>query len=220
MSPAELAQWRKAQRAALLEKRQAVAKADHLRWSASITQWLVQGFPALNAMIVGMYWPFKSEFDPRFAAHEFRMRGAVTALPVVLQKGAPLEFREWRPGVAVSKGVFDLPVPEGTAVVQPHALLIPPVGFDTKGFRLGYGGGYFDRTLATLRPCPVKIGVAFELSRLATIHPQPHDIPMDFIVTEAGIYRVTPDGLQFTSDPADAGDALLRMCRERHLLPA
>jgi 5,10-methenyltetrahydrofolate synthetase len=84
----------------------------------------------------------------------------------------------------------------GTQAVTPGALLIPPIGFDAQGYRLGYGGGYFDRTLASLDPQPLKIGVAFELSRIETIRPQPHDIPMDFIVTEAGIHRVGPGGLQ------------------------
>jgi len=100
--------------------------------------------------------------------------------------------------------VFDLPVPEGTRVVVPQALLMPPVGFDEQGYRLGYGAGYFDRTLAEMTPQPLKIGVAFELSRLATIYPQPHDIPLDFIVTEVGIYRVAPAGLEMIEDPARA----------------
>ncbi len=67
-------------------------------------------------------------------------------------------------------------------------MLIPLVGFDAQGYRLGYGGGYFDRTLAALSPRPRTIGVGFELGRLATIDPQPHDIPFDIIVTEAGIF--------------------------------
>lgn len=67
------------------------------------------------------------------------------------------------------------------------ALLVPLVGFDADGFRLGYGGGYYDRTLAVLEPKPLTIGIGFELGRLETIHPQPHDVPMDAIVTEAGV---------------------------------
>jgi 5,10-methenyltetrahydrofolate synthetase len=105
-------------------------------------------------------------------------------------------FREWWPGVAMTKRVFDLPVPDGTAVVQPQALLIPLVGFDERGFRLGYGGGYFDRTLAAQAIQPLRIGIGFELSRMPTIHPQPHDVAMDFIVTEAGIYSVGTSGLE------------------------
>jgi len=105
--------------------------------------------------------------------------------------------------VRVSKDVFDLPVPEGTAVVRPQAMLIPPVGFDSRGYRLGYGGGYFDRTLTILRPQPLKFGVAFELSRIATIQPQPYDVPMDFIVTESGIHYVSRDALVSLRDPGE-----------------
>ena len=87
----------------------------------------------------------------------------------------------------MAKGVYDLPVPDGTSLLTPDALLIPALGVGPQGDRLGYGGGYFDRTLAALHPKPLAVGLAFELSRIATIEPQPHDVLMDFIVTEAGI---------------------------------
>jgi 5,10-methenyltetrahydrofolate synthetase len=195
-TPTEIKEWRRAERARLVALRTAVTEADHRHWSAAITAALIDGFPQINRMTIGLYWPFKGEFDTRYAIHHWRTRGARAALPVVVEKAAPLEFREWWPGAPMTKGVYDLPIPEGTAVVVPQALLIPPIGFDARGYRLGYGGGYFDRTLAALDPKPLRIGVAFEISRIATIHPQPHDIPMDFIVTEAGIHRMTAEGLQ------------------------
>lgn len=194
--PGDIKAWRKTQRAALLALRSAVPGSQRREWTAIITRLLVEGFPQLQRMTVSFYWPFQGEFDPRFAIREFRQGGAIAALPEVVQKSAPLRFREWWPGVAVKRGVFDLPVPDGTAVIVPQALLIPPVGFDAHGYRLGYGGGYFDRSLAVIGPRALKIGVAFELSRMATIHPQSHDIPMDFIVTEAGIHRVGRTGLE------------------------
>ena len=134
---------------------------------------------------------------------------------MVVEKKAPLQFREWWPGVATSKGVFDLPVPEGTRVVVPQALLIPPVGFDARGYRLGYGGGYFDRTLAAMTPQPLKIGVAFELSHMETIRPQPYDIPLDFIVTEAGIYPVGAEGLRLVT-AAEAAARATRLLAARN----
>ena len=79
------------------------------------------------------------------------------------------------------------PVPR-TPTVVPDAVLMPPVGFDGAGYRLGYGGGYFDRTLASLSPRPLAIGVARELSRMETIRPQSWDVPMDFVITEEGIH--------------------------------
>lgn len=198
--PAEATAWKKLKRAEMLSLRQAVPQTQRREWNERLTAFLVEGFPGLRGMTVGFYWPFQGEFDPRFAIRHWRCQGAVGALPVVTEKGHPLEFREWWPGVATRSGVFGLPVPEGTARLQPQALLIPPVGFDAQGYRLGYGGGYFDRTLAAMTPQPLKIGVAFECARLETIRPQSHDIPMDFIVTEAGIHAVTGEGLVRLAD--------------------
>ncbi|MDE2344216.1 MAG: 5-formyltetrahydrofolate cyclo-ligase [Betaproteobacteria bacterium] len=211
----EVAPWRKAKRAELLEQRRGVDPGVRHGWNERITALLVEGFPLLRGMAVSFYWPFQGEFDPRFAIHHWRQQGAVAALPVVVEKGTPLQFREWWPGVATEKGVFDLPVPQGTAVLTPQASLIPPIGFDGHGYRLGYGGGYFDRTLAQLGPQPLKIAVAFELSRIDSIRPQPHDIPMDFVVTEAGIQAVTGEGLVRIADPAEAGERARRILQER-----
>jgi 5-formyltetrahydrofolate cyclo-ligase len=96
----------------------------------------------------------------------------------------------------MAAGVYDLPVPQGTALLVPDALLIPVVGIGEHGDRLGYGGGFFDRTLAILDPQPLKVALAFELSRLPSTDPQPHDVLMDFVVTEAGILAVTAAGLE------------------------
>lgn len=196
----DIREWRKAQRSELLARRAAVPREQHQAWTAAMTDMLVAGFPMLRQMKVSFYWPFQGEFDPRFAIRRFREGGAVAALPVVVEKRAPLQFREWWPGVATAPGVFNLPVPQGTSVIVPQALLIPPVGFDVQGYRLGYGGGYFDRTLAAITPQPLKIGVAFELSRMETIHPQSYDIPLDFIVTEAGIHHVDAEGLRHVAE--------------------
>lgn len=193
--PDEIKQFRKLQRSGLLAQRQAVMDHQYRQWNATITRLLLNGFPFLQRMTIGLYWPYKGEFDPRFAIREFRKGGASATLPIVTEKAQPLQFREWWPGAPMVKGVFNLPNPDGTSVLEPNALLIPPIGFDLMGYRLGYGGGYFDRTLASLMPQPLKIGVAFELSRMESICPQPHDIPMDFIVTEVAIHYVSPVGL-------------------------
>jgi 5-formyltetrahydrofolate cyclo-ligase len=186
--------WRSERRAELIALRKAIPPEVRRAEDERITALLVSGFPNLERLTLGFYWPFNGEVDPRVAVHRFRARGAHTALPVVVEKNAPLEFREWHPGVATVPGVFGLPVPQ-SAVLIPDAVLMPPVGFDAHGYRLGYGGGYFDRTLAALSPQPLKIGLAREMSRIDTIHPQPHDIPMDFVITQDGIYEVTVRGL-------------------------
>lgn len=214
--PDHIKQWRKEQRAALIAARMAASPDDRRAWSDNITASLLAGFPVLEGAVVGLYWPIRGEFDPRPAVRHLRQRGARAALPVVLQKNAPLQFREWWPGVSTTKGVFDLPVPVNSDVLTPQALLIPPIGFDSRGYRLGYGGGYFDRTLAAMTPHPLKIGIAFELSRMATIQPQPHDIPLDFIVTEADIYFVGPAGLERIAEPARAGKLADDLIESRH----
>lgn len=200
MTAADLKTWRRAERQRLLTLREALPASERLTRNDAITALLEQGFPLLRNMTIGFCWPYRGEFDARFLIHVLRPHGARAALPEVIARDTPLVFREWWPGVAMTPRVFDLPVPDDTNVVQPHALLIPPVGFDAQGFRLGYGGGFFDRTLAACTVQPLKIGVGFELSRLTTIHPQPYDVPMDFIVTEAGIHAVE-DGLRLITPP-------------------
>lgn len=214
--PDSIKQWRKEQRTELLARRVAVATDQRRAWTEAITASLLEGFPFLNRLVLGCYWPFQGEFDPRFAIHRLRESGARAALPVVLQKSAPLQFREWWPGVSTTRGVFNLPIPDSTEVLTPQALLIPPIGFDSRGYRLGYGGGYFDRTLATMAPQPLKIGVAFELSRISTIQPQPHDIPMDFIVTEIGIHFVGQTGLELITDRARVAKLASGIAAERN----
>jgi 5-formyltetrahydrofolate cyclo-ligase len=111
---------------------------------------------------------------------------------VIVQKSAPLEFWVWKPGMPMDRGVWDIPVPATREAVEPDVLIAPLVGFDTAGFRLGYGGGYFDRTLAASSPRPYCIGIGYSETQLQTIHPQPHDIRMDAIVTERKIVTHSP----------------------------
>jgi 5,10-methenyltetrahydrofolate synthetase len=202
----ELAQWRKSERATLIARRLAAPASDRAAWSDRIEQHLRVGFPALGGLVVGFCWPFQGEFDARTVVRELRRHGARAALPVVIAKGQPLEFREWWPGVPMLTGAYDVPVPDGTAALVPDALLIPAVGVGDRGDRLGYGGGFFDRTLAGLDPRPLSIALAFELSRIPSSDPQPHDILMDFVITEAGIAAAVPGGLE----PVDAAEAARR----------
>jgi 5-formyltetrahydrofolate cyclo-ligase family len=108
--------------------------------------------------------------------------GRVVALPVVIDRHCPLEYRTWRPGEKLVSGVWDIPIPEKREIVIPATVLAPLVGFDRTSYRLGYGGGYFDRTLAALRPRPFAIGVGFGFQQLETIYPQPFDIPSSRLV--------------------------------------
>ena len=195
----EIRRWRKTERAAMLERRLAASREDRARWNEAIAATITQRLPQLRQMLVGFYWPFKGEFDARPLARALLKEGARFALPVVVEKAAPLIFREWWPGKTLTPGVWNIPVPAEGEPVTPEALLVPLVGFDRQGYRLGYGGGFYDRTLAAITDRvgrkPLTVGVGFELSQIATIHPQPFDIPMDLIITEARFDQVRPGGL-------------------------
>jgi 5-formyltetrahydrofolate cyclo-ligase len=110
------------------------------------------------------------------------------SLPVVVERVRPLVFRAWWPGIRMVPGVWDVPVPTEGEAVLPDALVAPLVAFDGHGYRLGYGG-YYERTLAAIPERPLAVGVGLELSRLETIYPQPHDVPMDLIVTEQPVIQ-------------------------------
>ncbi len=194
-------EWRKQQRAELIARREQAPRGARVQWNATLTACLEAGFEALAGMTIGFCWPYKGEFDARFAIRTFRRRGAHAALPAVVDKKGPLEFRLWWPGARMVPGVYNIPVPDGTCRVDLDAAIVPMNGFDEHGYRLGYGGGYFDRTLAALAPRPISIGVAYELARVPTIYGQPHDVPMDFVVTEAGIHARAAGGLERVDAP-------------------
>ncbi|HSO08316.1 MAG TPA: 5-formyltetrahydrofolate cyclo-ligase [Pelomicrobium sp.] len=193
-SPEQVAAWRKLLRPALIARRGAMADDERERADRGITFALAEMLPLAAGWIVGFCWPYKGEYDARFPVRTLRERGAQAALPAVVDKRGPLEFRRWWPGAPMREEVYGIPVPDGTAVVTPHVVLVPPVAFDDAGYRLGYGGGYFDRTLAAAEPRPIAVCVAYELQRVGSTHPQPHDLPMDFIVTEAAIRVVDAAG--------------------------
>jgi len=130
-----------------------------------------------------VYWPIRSEPDLRAWMQARCERGTRIALPVAVAHGQPLTFREWQPGARLAHGLWRIPYPAEGQEVTPTVVLAPVVGFDRQGYRLGYGGGFFDRTLAVLRPKPLVLGLGYPCTAIATIFPQPHDIPMDRIVT-------------------------------------
>ena len=100
----------------------------------------------------------------------------------------------------MTRGVWNIPIPAGDESVEPDVLIAPLVGFDPAGYRLGYGGGYYDRTIASRTAKPFVIGIGFEIARLSTIYPQSHDIPMDVIVTDRGIWSSPAAGVSSRPD--------------------
>ncbi|HXP74258.1 MAG TPA: 5-formyltetrahydrofolate cyclo-ligase [Stellaceae bacterium] len=186
---AEIRNWRKAQRARLIAERMALRGEARARHNAAITGALEKLLTP--QMVIGFYWPIRGEYDARKLIAALLDQGARAAMPVVVQKGAPLVFRDWRPGTRMENGFWDIPMPAEGDLVVPTTLLVPLVGFDEMGYRLGYGGGYYDRTLASMPAKPLAIGVGYELAHLETIYPQLHDIPMSAIVTEGRVLRGT-----------------------------
>jgi 5-formyltetrahydrofolate cyclo-ligase len=186
--PRAVKNWRTGRRVELIARRIAANAADHARWSLAIDGYVASLLTDVAGKIIGFCWPYQAEYDARALVLDCLERGARGALPVVIAARTPLIFREWDLETEMVPGAYNIPVPVGTSQIVPDVVLVPLVGFDAEGYRLGYGGGFFDRTLAAMIPRPATIGVGFELSRLATIHPQWHDIPVDYIVTEKGLY--------------------------------
>ena len=208
MDPIALKAWRKTERERLIAARVAIAPSVLDSWRRRMDITLERSFPGLARCRLAFCWPIKGEYDARHLARTLRSRGALTALPVVVAPRSPLIFREWHPGVDMVEGVLNIPYPVNSPEIIPQAVLLPMNGWDPKGYRLGYGGGFFDRTLASIEKRPLTIGVTYELAKLDTIHPQSWDIPMDYVVTERGVYRRDDGGLAFLGEP-DMGDGKL-----------
>ena len=187
----DVARWRRAERLRLAALREGLGQTGRSRVSAQIArhlgQLLAERGPGRGAVLSG-YWPIKGEPDLRPALAEFHRAGVIIALPVVETRAAPLVFRRWTPETRMVRSDWNIPVPPlGAEVLVPTFVLAPCLGWDNACYRLGWGGGYFDRTLAGLAPRPLTVGVALAAAGLPTIYPQPHDIPLDLILTEDGV---------------------------------
>jgi 5-formyltetrahydrofolate cyclo-ligase len=181
--------WRAQMRPALIGRRTALEIKDRQQRGARAKERLCAEIDLKPYRVLGIYWPIRAEIDVRDIAERHIEAGGVAALPVVVHKNAPVEFWPWEPGTSMRRGFWNIPVPQSGTAVRPDALIIPLVGFDSACFRLGYGGGYYDRTLAALSPRPLRIGLAYAEAQIATIYPQPHDVPMSVIVTDRALHR-------------------------------
>ncbi|MBY4946253.1 5-formyltetrahydrofolate cyclo-ligase [Cupriavidus respiraculi] len=189
-APAPDPEARHALRKALLARRATLpgrAEAD-ARLEAALAELLDR----LTIHCLGFYWPIQQEFDARAAMTRWLAASPLrsAALPSVSRPGAPLDFHRWAPGAPMREGRYGIPVPADAAAATPDALLIPCVGFSAGKFRLGYGGGFYDRTLAALAQGPARplaIGIGYEACRVA-LAAEPHDVPMDWMVTETGAF--------------------------------
>ena len=146
---------------------------------------------------IGAYWPIKGEFDPLPALYRWT-EGApdgVTrriGLPVADRETRQLRFHVWYPGCPTELDAYDIPKPKDTEEFAPEILVVPCLGFGPGGVRLGYGGGFFDRTLASLNPRPVTVGVSFTHGFLPLLRSSPQDLPLDAMLTEDGVMWQRP----------------------------
>jgi len=145
--------------------------------------------------VIGAYWPIKGEFDPLPALHRWKEDGELLDDPVLRRIGLPvvdkitktLTFHAWYPGCDMEEDAYQIPKPKDTEVVVPTLLFVPCVGYGPGGYRLGYGGGFYDRTLAQLQPSPFTVGLGFTNGFIEDMAPEPHDVPLDALLNENGV---------------------------------
>lgn len=150
---------------------------------------------ARNDAVIGAYWPIKGEFDPLPALHRWKEDGELTeqpqrrkiALPVVDKASRTLSFHAWYPGCPMEEDAYGIPKPKDTELLHPTLLFVACVGYAPGGYRLGYGGGFYDRTLAQLQPRPTSVGLAFATDFLSDFTPEPHDQALDAILNDHGV---------------------------------
>lgn len=192
MSSASVAAQRKSLREQALQARMALDEAQHRVLSAALVAHVDELVATLAPQRLAFCWPWRAEPDLRAWVADWlqQSEGRIAALPVVQEKQAAMRFLRWQPGMAMVADRYGIPCPADAAEVEPQLVLVPLNAFDAAGYRLGYGGGYFDRTLVGLDA--IAVGVGFELGRIASALPQPHDRPMDWIVTELGAFAARP----------------------------
>ncbi len=145
--------------------------------------------------VIGAYWPIKGEFDPLPALHRWKEDGELLdqaqmrriGLPVVDKVHKTLKFHAWYPGCPMQEDAYGIPKPKDTEVIVPTLLFVPCVGYGPGGFRLGYGGGFYDRTLAALLPKPFTVGLGYTNGYLPDMEPEPHDVPLDALLNDNGV---------------------------------
>jgi len=195
MDSQDLLVFRSHLRTALINKRREVGISERTALDMRVSNIAGQCEAALRYGVIGFCWPYKGEIDLRPLALRWSGEGVTVALCALTEIGAPMRFRRWSPAVPLVPGAYGIPMPLGTEVMIPDLLLIPLVGFDSRAYRLGYGGGYFDRFLGELHMKPITIGIGYDLMQVDTIRPQPHDVPMDFIVTDSALFAAGDNAL-------------------------
>jgi 5-formyltetrahydrofolate cyclo-ligase len=178
-----------AQRAELRKRLLAVREAmpDRGQRETVLVNRLMRWLRTMPVSRMAFYWPVRQEPDVSRAVTDWLGQDPLrsAALPVVA--GDVLEFAPWVPGARMVAGAYNIPVPDSVERLQPQVLLVPCVGIDMRRYRLGYGGGFYDRTLSRMKVKPVTVGIAFDCGRLQSIGPRSHDVKLDLAITESGV---------------------------------
>ncbi len=190
---ADLQAQKKALRAALVAKREAMP--DRMERTDALQRVMRVWLLDRPDTVIGAYWPIKGEFDPLPAL--YRWKEAETSaidgkhrrlgLPVVNKQHKTMTFHAWYPGCDMEPDAYGIPKPKDTEVLVPTLLFVPCVGYGIGGYRLGYGGGFYDRTLASLEPKPFTVGLGFTSGYVEDLEPEPHDVPLDAILNDNGV---------------------------------
>jgi 5-formyltetrahydrofolate cyclo-ligase len=184
--PAPLEMQKTTLRAAALARRDALSGAQR---DAAAQAVAARGLPVAirPGMVVSGYSPIRSELDPIPLMRALAAQGALLALPVITARDRPLTFRAWNPGDRLARGPLGIfePPPEATEII-PDIVLVPLAAFDRFGHRIGYGAGHYDRSLAPLRAARniVAIGVGFAAQEIEAVPVLPHDVALDYVLTE------------------------------------
>ncbi len=185
----DVSRYRKAQRIRLYAARRTMSSRERAERTTALIGHLKSALSGRNAQKIAAYWPIRGEPDLRPLLAELVADGRTVLLPVVAGKQEPLVFRSWSPGCDMVRGTWNIPVPAAGEPQEPGLVISPLLGFDPALYRLGNGGGFYDRTLAAFRDKPLTIGVGYAHGRLPSIFPMTWDIPMDLLVTEEGWLR-------------------------------
>jgi 5,10-methenyltetrahydrofolate synthetase len=169
--------------------RENLSAQDHADLSRRVENHLWSLLTSREPTAIGFCWPVRAEFDARPLVIRLLALGWRAALPVLNGVAQPMHFRAWTPTAPLNIDRYGIHYPADDQPMLPEVLILPVNAFDGAGFRLGYGGGYFDRTIAAMAPRPFTVGVGFELARADSIAPEPHDIPLDAVITELGVEK-------------------------------
>ena len=182
----DVGRFRKSERQRLYKLRKQVPLEQRRSQAGVVAELLDSQIGDVAGVSIAVYWPIRGELDLRDWLTRCNSRGATVLLPVVVQRDRPLEFRRWTPACKMRLGTWNIPVPDAADTGTPDIVISPLLGVDRDRFRLGNGGGYYDRTLAAMSGKPRVIGVGQQFSMLQTIFPMPWDIPMDTVVLSDG----------------------------------